>query len=388
MAFAKPEDYDDESLAETLRSNEETTLGGYEIMGEDYEYGEDEEEGEYGYEGEEGEEEEKKEKRHPPYRKDLGVEQGNVDTVIPSEGHIENIFQVQVRFKPNSLVEQGKKGYYIRVPFSEMIKPTWRGRTDELGVTDDSKVGKLSIRCEKTNYFHDISGRVSITNGRRKTIATRLGKESFVEDRLSADVRVPGSTRLMQFTFSKDNPGEGVCLRSTPKEEKKTFLEKIGKGHYGEEDLRKEVAPTPFDTTSETKLVHIDSAIAKKLKKLIPAEKINYHDTKKTNINIHPGDVDQIISTLLSEKMENLTVGEMIENGSIELCRTYADIHKIADSENDYDSPWAQPSEDTLAIREESLKKQQQEEELNREYFCNFAISAEIKNPKQNKGGK
>ncbi len=276
-------------------------------------------------------------------------------------------FKLKATFVPAKVAAGGAQQYAITIPLSDMIRPDWLTST-EMPLDGRTKIGKVKLWNFYTTYFADVSGRFFVPDTRLKIAGTPGGQTKA--DRLNGDVAILGSRNLAQFTICQNSliSDKEVQLRDNPTEHNVSFLEGIGQGHLTEDDLWEQVEKTPGTLeTSSDKIAHIDSAVGQYAKKLWN-EKLMYQDTAHRMIKLRQDDAEAIISRLVTDRYENMTLEQVYEDGYFEFYLTHADIAKLQDSGKKMSSPWMYVGTDLDGIEDDETRESEKMKRLHKSY--------------------
>lgn len=302
----------------------------------------------------------------------------------PSIEYIRNEFKIRVKFNPWELRNRGMSDPYLSVPMKFVINPRWKYEKDELGVTDDSRVGGLILKGFNTDYFQPVSGRMSIID-KRNDIGTEFGGETVHPDRLGADGSAKGANMRIQFTVT-DSPRTSdtkVLLRPSQTEHSVSYLEKTGNGHLSKKDLWDLVQTPPGTITEKNKnhrVTHINTPLGAYMLKMLKEKNIKpvFQDKNEEVLFMLEEDARRNIDKLMLDRYKSLTVGEMVDNGSLVFCNTHADMDALAASADEFASPWGDAGAEVNSIKDDDLRKVETQNKLDRDYFIDMTLEAEI----------
>lgn len=293
-------------------------------------------------------------------------------------------YKIRVNFTPENLKQKGMKEYALVVPLSKVIPARWRDERDEHGATDASRIGEIILSGFDTNYWNPVSGRFRILD-KRRTISSS-GMDTF-SDRLGADGVIKGSKDKVQFTITQSpkTTDTRVLLRPGANEDEGlSFLEREGYGAVTEEQLWDMVEMPPgkkHDRSVLERVAHVNTPIAKHLLQNIIKQGLTpqYQDGDKQQVLLmQHADAERTIQHMMLERFRTLTLGEMVDNGSLHFYVTHADIDALASSNNDYASPWADPGSEIRSIRDLRVQEDETAAKLQTECYIDLTMTVGV----------
>lgn len=295
-----------------------------------------------------------------------------------------NEFKLRLAFNPWDLRSRGMSEPILTIPMRDVVNPRWRNEKDELGVTDESRVGELTLKAFDTNYFHPVSGRLSIVD-RRNDIGSNMGEEVH-PDRLGGDGIAKGADMRIQFTVTKDvrTSDSKVQLRPKQDDNPQSWLERNNVGHLSKADLWNYVEMAPGSKTypakKEYRITSIHTPLGAYMLEMLEEKKLTpvFQDKNNEVLLMKQEDAERSIDKLMLDRYKTLTVGELVDNGAFNICVTHADLEALADSKDEFASPWGDPGQDVLSIRDDELRKHETEAKLNRMYWIDMTLVADI----------